>query len=662
VCEKDGIEDMVSKIGIVESLGEGAILLPGLIDAALTANDRLKIRLTLLQEAASHAAEPGRPPLSLEAECRAVGLTEPDYAGIVAGARAHDAESFVAPGAERLAAGFVSDLAAMAAPVEVAHPNEAAGFTKRREALLACLPGFADDRVAYAQVGALAVARRGEADSLHLLVMDLHKAINRVAAETAPEQIDGARAAGLDEPGRQRVRAFMRGLNHTAGLAFGHPGLGTTAGRVGARLTIQNDIGATDAHVLVVHVEGKKLTVTYTDVHRARAKFFIALFDGQNARWSPLAEKQQRDLAEGEIFYLITGTLDARDDAELDAFLEFLGSRIVFLIDWNKARKALQTFVAKGAAIEILTGAARNDEGHRAFLELGGADLVFEAVRRAAPGRIGYGQRLDQALGEAECLAFLKNVLRAASQGLLAGRSARLIRDEIQADLSQRLDTAESEVLGVVARHLGLTRMLAGMIETAFPPNGLASLPERQALTARAKKIEQKGDRLTVAAREAFERVRDADELLLLIDSVEDATDTFDEAAFLISLAPDNSSADALSAPLAGLAAIATECAGSLVRAIEAARLIPEGKRLDAAFALQCVDAVLTAERAADEAERAAIGAIMGAGPDMARPDSAEARCLVLGLEIARTLEGATDRLAHAALSLRNRVLQELSA
>ncbi len=316
----------------------------------------------------------------------------------------------------------------------------------------------------------------------------------------------------------------------------------------------------------------------------------------------------------------------------------------------------------------MLTGAAMRDEGHRAFLELGGVDLVFEAVRRAAAGRIAYGVRLDQALGETECLGFIRNVLRAASQGLRDGRSARLIRDEIQADLSQRLNTAESELLAVVLRHLGLTRMLAGMIEAAFQPHGLASMAERQALTLRAKQIEQKGDRLTVAAREIFARVRDADDLLLLIDQVENATDCFDEAAFLISLAPENRSADVLSAPLAGLAAIATECVGHLARAVEGALLIPEGKRLDAAFALQCVDSVAAAERAADDAERAAIGAIMGSAPAASSPpenlsvEAAEARCLVLGLEIARTLEDATDRLAHAAMSLRDRVLQELSA
>ncbi|MGA8170350.1 MAG: hypothetical protein WB816_05905 [Methylocystis sp.] len=92
-------------------------------------------------------------------------------------------------------------------------------------------------------------ARSGRADSLHLLVMDAHKANYRVATETAVEVIGGAQFHHLGPDDRGRVAAFMRGLNRTAPLAFGHPGLATTAARVSPRLTIQNDIGATDAHV-----------------------------------------------------------------------------------------------------------------------------------------------------------------------------------------------------------------------------------------------------------------------------------------------------------------------------------------------------------------------------------------------------------------------------
>ena len=46
----------------------------------------------------------------------------------------------------------------------------------------------------------------------------------------------------------------MRGPNRTAPLKFDHPGLATSATRDGDRLVIQNDIGANDAHVLVLSV------------------------------------------------------------------------------------------------------------------------------------------------------------------------------------------------------------------------------------------------------------------------------------------------------------------------------------------------------------------------------------------------------------------------
>jgi len=656
---------MAMKVGIVEKLGERAVLLPALIEEGLAANDRLKIRLTMLQEAAAQVSEPGRAAPSMERERRGVGLTDPIFNGTISGARRIDADTFLAPGAEALAAGIAGDLKAMNAPIEVAEAESAASLSARLNARLAALPDFKGDCVAHRQVAELTSARRRGDDSVHLLVMDLHKALNGVAAAAAVEEIDGANVHGLDDAGRARVRAFMGGLNRTARLAFGHPGLETTAGRVGARLTLQNDIGATDAHVLVVHVEGLAVTTTYTDVHRIRAKFFMTLFADEAVDWSPLAENQDRDLAEGEAFYLLNGVYHGRDEADLDRFLAFLGSRIVFLIDWNKARKALQSLVSKAGAIELLIGAAHREDGHRAFLELGGADLVFDAVRRAAGGRIAYGVPLGQALGESECAAFLRNVLHIASEGLKNGRSTRFIRDEIQADLSQRLDTAESELLAVVLRHLGLTRMLAGMFEMAFEPGGLADIAERESLARRAKEIEGKGDRLTVAAREIFARVRNADDLLSLIDQVENATDCFDEAAFLVSLAPDHEAADALGSPLAELAAIARHSAAELVRAVEAAKQIPEGKRADAAFALQCVDAVIDAERDADAAERAAIAAMMSAPPKRDGEDAGrggEARVLILGLEVARTLEEATDRLAHAAMSLRNRVLQGLSA
>ena len=59
---------MPAKVEIVKRLGEQAVLLPSLIAEALNANDRIKLRLTMLQEAAAHALSVGSDAPSLQAE------------------------------------------------------------------------------------------------------------------------------------------------------------------------------------------------------------------------------------------------------------------------------------------------------------------------------------------------------------------------------------------------------------------------------------------------------------------------------------------------------------------------------------------------------------------------------------------------------------------
>jgi hypothetical protein len=643
---------MTTKTEIIERLGEQAVLLPDLIVAALAANDRAKLRLTLLQAAVARAMDPGRQPQDFGEERRAAGLDDPAFDSTIAGARAEGGDRVAIPGAARLTEGLRADLQAMIDAVTAFDPAAAAPFVERLKALAPAAP-IAGDILSLAQVSAMTSARRGESDSEHRLIMDLHRVINRITEQTAVETIDGARAFRLGPQDAERVKAFMRGLNRTAPLAFGHPGLGTTAARAGARLTIQNDIGATDAHVLVVHVEGLKATITYTDVHRRRAKFFMGLFEGRGVDWSPLSEQASESLGDGG-FHLVTGRHEAKDAAALDSFLEHLGSRIVFLIDWNKARKALAGFVDKTAAAALLAEAARRDLGHRAFLELGGAELVLEAVRHVAAGRAPYGVRLDEVLGASGAREFLAQVLRITSESLTAGRSTRLIRDEIQADLSQRLQSAASSLLTMTLRHIGLSRMLAGEIRDALSGGALAPPAERLALAERATRLEKKGDRLTVEAREIAGRLTDVGPgLRPVIDEAEEALDALDEAAFLFSLLPEESEGIELFTALSALAEITVESAGQMARACDIAICAPNGRREDAAEALQAIDAVSAAERAADDAERRVIAVLMGA-------PSADARIPLVATKIADGLERATDHFAHSALALRDHMLKAL--
>jgi hypothetical protein len=160
---------------------------------------------------------------------------------------------------------------------------------------------------------------------------------------------------------------------------------------------------------------------------------------------------------------------------------------------------------------------------------------------------------------------------------------------------------------------------------------------------------------LTLAAREIAARTRGTRQLRPLIDEIENTMDELEQCTYLLALLPAADGRGDEVAPLARLSEIVIDSVGDLVRAVEVASRLPEGQRTDAIGALHSIDAVITAERAADEAERDALAAFM------ATPRS-DTRALLLGLEIARALETATDHLAHSALSLRDRVLEELTA
>ena len=64
----------MQKSDAVAAMGPSTLLLPAWIKAALVANDRLKLYLTVLQAAASHAEHPDTDPLDLGRETAAAGV------------------------------------------------------------------------------------------------------------------------------------------------------------------------------------------------------------------------------------------------------------------------------------------------------------------------------------------------------------------------------------------------------------------------------------------------------------------------------------------------------------------------------------------------------------------------------------------------------------
>jgi hypothetical protein len=401
------------KSKIIEHLGEADILLPSLIAEGLSANDRVKVRLSILQAAARRARDPAEAHFDLTDECRAVGIDLVAMETIVNRATKLGDERITAPGLGILRTAIWDDVATMVEAVKVGDPAEGDVVGERLSALKGADPPESSDTAEPTEIARLTGLSDG--DSLHRLVMDLHKALNRLTAAHAEEVLAGAHVYGLLPEDRPAVEAFMRGVESTRKLKFDHPGLSATATRSGDRLIIQNDIGETDAHVVVIAVEQDAVRVTYTDVHLARAKFFTGLFRNFSVQWSGLDRKSAEGLGDEGVFYLVTGRCPTNGGNSRDVFLEAVGASLVFLIDWNKARKVLRTWVSTGDAVHILDWAARHRFGHRSFLELGGSELVAAAVRHAAPARIGFGERLDRALGR-------------DSRGLSQDRSARFDR------------------------------------------------------------------------------------------------------------------------------------------------------------------------------------------------------------------------------------------
>jgi hypothetical protein len=81
-------------------------------------------------------------------------------------------------------------------------------------------------------------------------------------------------------------------------------------------------------------------------VQFAAAAVLPGLFEDYGVR---RGHEALRDASIGEeLYHLSLGRFDAEDREGLEAFLAFLGSRIVFLIDWNRARKRLRLFSREG--------------------------------------------------------------------------------------------------------------------------------------------------------------------------------------------------------------------------------------------------------------------------------------------------------------------------
>lgn len=653
----------MNKLDAVASLGQDALLQPARLRSALAANDRLKLYLTVLQSAAAYAAAPERPRPDLAREIAAAGVSQREDAlwlrELPAGALLEDGVLRV-PELSRLLERLGNDLGTMARPLldDDAFDDETgvalgARVVRWRDWLDALDDGAIDADA----LTLLTRGRREDGDSVHITIMDLHKALNRLAGRLAGEQIDGARVWGLaeDENDRARVAAFMRGLNRTRGLKFDHPGLDTAATRDGRRLLIQNDIGTNDAHVLVVQVEALGITLTYSDLHRQRFAFFRDLLAEVGAQWSSVSARTTPGLNAGDAYHVGTASFAARDESEIARQLEGIGARIVFLIDWNRARKRLLAFVDKRAAIEVLHEAAHREVGHMAWLLAGAERLVWNAMAAQGEGVFRLGDRLDEVLGGTVVRDFLGDLMALCERAMRRRQPAALIADEARLLLARRL-TRRHDEFELLEEHAGLCHALAQALRDGLAHGVDSDEPAARRLSARAKHWERDADELVMRARSRAERQPRWQAFARLIERSDDVSDALEEACFVLSLIADGHQRgwdSEVRGAMQALADAVLRATQDHVRAVAVAGTLGEGS--DAADHDEYLDAswrVLQAERQCDELLRAARRALASKVGDAAS--------MVLGNELAAALELASDRLLVFGYALREHAFRRV--
>jgi uncharacterized protein Yka (UPF0111/DUF47 family) len=646
---------MSDKTEMIKELGECQLLLPGLVNAGLVANDRVKYYFTLLQTARQRAEHPNREFPDLRGERETAGVENTFLDNVVFGSQKGEPGKYSIPLAAEIFSHIRQCMEEMLRPVETKGSASAAEYRGRLVRLLEALPVSGEEQVPGELIMRITSGDRDAGDSLHLLVMDIHKELNAIQGELSKEVIDGARAYLLEDSDRELVKAFMAGLNRTAPLKFEHPGLGTTATRTAHKLVLQNDIGTTDAHVLVINVEGMTTSIVYTDIHMSRLLFFHSLFEKYTIKWEDTLSKRGGERFSSGLYHLSVGRYTAKDISELRSFLDYLGSRLVFLIDWNRARKRFRNFLRKKDCIAALKWAADNNVGHMGFLKLGGEKLIYEALELAARVPLRYGEPLYQILGRERTLEYIQWVLKTATAGLLANRSNLLIQDEIKAELLRYFRSAHQGLMEICTEHASLTIEVATSVRDSLlsiQRGGNANFVSRNA--KRAKRWESQADELVSKVRALSKRTESAGFFVGLMMAADDALDYLEEASFFTTLVPPNLKSKAVHSDLVGMAETAVKASQEFLKALHAAQYIQKGcTREEMQDFLEPVDRVLTLEREEDESLRKTEKTIIR--------ESSDHKELWVHFEIATIIEESTNSFMKAVHIMRDTVLESVN-
>jgi len=389
-------------------------------------------------------------------------------------------------------------------------------------------------------------------------------------------------------------------------------------------------------------------------VHPERIEFLREMLKPYGVFWEEGQGKLSESELSGEAFRLVTGRFEAKDQDELLNYLNFLGSRLVFLIDWNRARKDLRSFLRGKDRMALLGWAAEMEIGHRGFLELGGAKLINRAIEETRDSAMHFGDRLCDVLGNEAALEFMRFVFRAAMEGLRDHQSPSLVHDRVRAELQAHFSSEGKRLFQMASEQAAMIFEIATLLQ-----DGLRSIRsgERDGscreLAQRARAYEHSADQLVVTSHEAVRKRPEYRKLFSLLETADNAADELEEVAFLMDLLVASETGGEVLEELVALMDLLLEAAQEWIKALSHASQIDKPKGVvaqdDVRDFLTAVDALFALEHRADDAERALTYAAVQKARDF--------RQLHIYSKMADSLEEASDALKWAGLMARDYLL-----
>ena len=369
--------------------------------------------------------------------------------------------------------------------------------------------------------------------------------------------------------------------------------------------------------------------------------------------WSEATAAKSDSLGGGAPFQILTGSWEAKDSQELLEFLNFLGSRLVFLIDWNRARKELRGFLPGKDRIALLGWAAELEIGHRGFLELGGARLLNRAIEDTAGSAMHFGDKLYDVLGRQAAVDFIRFAFRAAMEGLRDHQSPRLVQDRVRAELQAHFSSEGKRLLQLAREQAAMIFEIASLVRNGVREISSGDHGGYEQLAQRAREFEHAADQLVIASRDAVRRRPEYAPLFRVLEAADNAADELEEVAFLMNLLVKSKPGGEVLEALAGLADLLVDATEEWIKALSCALQMERPGRPDAQEDVQdfltAIDAVFTLEHRADDVERALIYAAVEKASDF--------RQLHIYSNMANSLEDASDALKCAGLIARDYLL-----